>query len=572
MPVRYDPLLTAALAREIRARWQGIRVTSLALDSARRAGELRFEDGSALLSLLHPQAGHLLAVEPSLSAEGLRFRRLSLDTVEAPADERLLLLALVDADSDPRYRIAIELQTNQWNLLLLTPGREESPCWRIERVLWRRVSGGRRLAPGAMYVPPANPRRGAVEPPDAEVWMESLGDVEPEDRRGVALREWAWVSTLNIDWVLGIAATDPDEGPLREAFCRYESLLKEVAAGSAWLLERKLGPQPYGISLHDPGATAAASLLEAMRAAAEAAGGIEALLAAGGERDDDAARLRATLVKRAKRVERRLAALKRERDAARSPEEPRLRGQLILAHKSSIRRGADRVELPDFEGAALEIELDPALDAVANAERYFDEARRRERARQKLPTEIAEGERQLEILRTAIETLAAEGPSEELWEVAGGAPAEAGARAGPEPRLPYHRFRSTGGLEIRVGRGARDNDALTLRHSSPDDIWMHARQVQGAHVILRWGRKDENPAQRDLLEAATLAAVHSGARHSGTAAVNWTRRKYVRKPRKSPPGTVVTERVQTIFVEPDEDLVKRLRLQGQAAPPGRGRS
>jgi predicted ribosome quality control (RQC) complex YloA/Tae2 family protein len=286
------------------------------------------------------------------------------------------------------------------------------------------------------------------------------------------------------------------------------------------------------------------TLLEAMQASAGATGGLRGLLAlglpGGGDEvgdDDEAARLGSALASRTKRIRRRLAALQRELDAAGSPQEPRLEGQLILTHKASIQRGCSRVELPDFEGAPREIELDPALDAVANAERYFDEARRRERARARIPTEIAENERRL----------AVEGPGR--------------GRAGPEPRLPYHRYRSTGGLEIRVGRGARDNDALTLRHSSPEDIWMHARQAQGAHVILRWGRKDENPAQRDLLEAATLAAVHSGARHSGTAAVNWTRRKYVRKPRKSPPGRVVAERVQTIFVEPDEDLARRLRRE-----------
>ena len=70
-------------------------------------------------------------------------------------------------------------------------------------------------------------------------------------------------------------------------------------------------------------------------------------------------------------------------------------------------------------------------------------------------------------------------------------------------------------------------------------------------------------ACRHLLEAEfdIVAAVHSGARHSGTAAVNWTRRKYVRKPRKSPAGRVIAERVKTIFVEPDEALVRRLRLE-----------
>ncbi len=580
MPVRYDPLLTAALAHEIRARWEGASATSLALDPARRAGELRFEDGSALLTLLHPQAGHLLASEPVLPAQGTRFRRLFLSAVEAPPDERALLLTLSDAGSNPRHGIAAELQTNQWNLLFLSPTAEEprqgddertdAVEWRIDRVLWRRVARGRRLEPGATYERPANPRRGASTPPDAEAWVESLAVVEPADRRGAALREWAYLSALNIDWVLGNAGADSGERALRAAFSRYRALLEECSARNAWLLERGLGAQPYGSSLGESSAVPVPSLLQAMQKAAEAAGGLDDLLALGVpagrqevDADDETARLRAALANRTRRIKRRLAALERERDAAQSPDQPRLNGQLILAHKASIPRGTDRIELLDFEGTPREIELDPALDVVANAERCFDEARRRERALERIPTEISENEGRLNTLTAAAETLATDGPSGTLWELVGGAPAGRGAsgRRGPAPRLPYYRYRSTGGLEIRVGRGARDNDALTLRHSSPDDIWMHARQVQGAHVVLRWGRKDENPAQRDLLEAATIAAVHSGARHSGTVAVNWTRRKYVRKPRKSAPGAVLAERVQTVFVEPDEALAKRLRLE-----------
>ncbi|MFV1988576.1 MAG: NFACT RNA binding domain-containing protein, partial [Gemmatimonadota bacterium] len=165
----------------------------------------------------------------------------------------------------------------------------------------------------------------------------------------------------------------------------------------------------------------------------------------------------------------------------------------------------------------------------------------------------------------ALARLERDGPSEELWRLVGGRPGAKGKKrrasrgAAQEERLPYTRLKSSGGLEIRVGRGPRDNDALTFRHSAPDDIWLHASQASGAHVVLRWGRRDENPPQRDLLEAAVAAAVHSGSRHSGAVAVSWTRRKYVRKPRKSPPGTVSPDRVQTLVVEPDEDLVRSLR-------------
>jgi predicted ribosome quality control (RQC) complex YloA/Tae2 family protein len=79
-------------------------------------------------------------------------------------------------------------------------------------------------------------------------------------------------------------------------------------------------------------------------------------------------------------------------------------------------------------------------------------------------------------------------------------------------------------------------------------------------VVLRWDNADSNPPQRDIMEAATLAAVHSAARTSGTVPVDYTRRKYVRKPRRSPPGTVVIERAKTVFVKPDAELEERLRL------------
>ena len=108
-----------------------------------------------------------------------------------------------------------------------------------------------------------------------------------------------------------------------------------------------------------------------------------------------------------------------------------------------------------------------------------------------------------------------------------------------------------------MGRGARHNDDLTFRHSAPNDVWLHARHTAGAHVILRWTGSGSPPA-RDLEEAASLAALHSKARTSGTVPVDWTLRKYVRKPRGAAPGSVVPDRVQTLFVTPTPELADQL--------------
>jgi predicted ribosome quality control (RQC) complex YloA/Tae2 family protein len=128
--------------------------------------------------------------------------------------------------------------------------------------------------------------------------------------------------------------------------------------------------------------------------------------------------------------------------------------------------------------------------------------------------------------------------------------------------LPYKCYRTTGGLEVRVGRNSRANDQLTFHHASPNDIWLHARDVAGAHVVLRWHDRDNNPPARDIAEAAALAALHSRGRTSRIVPVDWTRRKYVRKPRKAPPGQVVIERAKTLFAEPDIRMERLMRVEG----------
>jgi predicted ribosome quality control (RQC) complex YloA/Tae2 family protein len=123
---------------------------------------------------------------------------------------------------------------------------------------------------------------------------------------------------------------------------------------------------------------------------------------------------------------------------------------------------------------------------------------------------------------------------------------------------PFRTYLSSGGLEIWVGRGAASNDELTFHESSPRDVWLHARDTAGAHVVLRWPR-DEPPPARDLEEAAVLAAWHSKSRGAALVPVDWTRRKYVRKARGGPPGQVLVQRAETVFVAPDERVERRLR-------------
>lgn len=576
MAIRYDAALTSGLAREIHTRWTGRRVEGLRLNRDRREAWLLFAEGpeeeKAIGFLLHPSHGFILNGSwPPSEREGserqIDFRRLYLAAVWSPEDERLLVLELAGGQwraqpgITPVHRLYVELHTNQWNAVL-TSGIDD----RIDAVLWSRAAGERSLRPGAGYSRPEGARAWAALPPDGTEWAALLEVVTPAERRGTLLRSVAWTSSLNVDWILGDAsAEDGPDDALSRAYERYTQT-RAATTGEAWLLPRGGVLQPYPVPL-DPEARRSVCLLDAMcDAAAQCSAWPRADAARPGVLPGrgtlDAEYLERKLRRRIRDLEKRRAALQRQLEGE-SADHFRDLGHLLLARERDVPRGAETVSLEGFDGSPVTVPLDPRLTAIQNAERYYDRARRRERAARAMPERLKRTADRIARLEAGLETLGTSGPSGGLWELIGESPertevSRAQGRAGIDELLPYRRYRSSGGLEIRVGRSARANDALTFKHSAPNDIWLHAQQAAGAHVILRWERRDQNPPLADLTEAAVLAALRSEARHSGMVAVDWTRRKYVRKPRKAAPGVVAPERVSTLFVEPDPGTESRL--------------
>lgn len=591
MAVRYDSILAAALAGEIEARLAGEPVTALGLCTESWTLVLPFAAGGALWCFLHPEAGQILlgsgaaeALPPGLPVRrgGARrsgvirvgewrwfpFRRLNLLDARALPDERVLALTLASEGGHPRYTLLLELPRNRRNALLLEPAAGTTPgsvvpardtrlegettAWRIRAVLRERPGQAGR---GDRYRLPAGRRRGVREPVPAEEWTSVLAGLPPSERRGAALRHLAYLSPLNVEHVL--AAGDVD--------AQYRRYL-ELRSGPAepWLLGRAWGLQPYVSRLGDADAAGIPSILDGMERSAKDEDVRRRFECAGPTTEGEAAaatQIARALGRRRKRLARRLSSLHSQLEQGEPPERLRETGHLLLARLREVPRGVARVELPDFEGGSRTIDLDPRLAPAQNAERYYEAAARRQRALEKLPALIAGAERELRDVEAALDGLAETGEvSETVRQLVGIRPeAIREGTAGTRARLPYHRFVSSGGLEIRVGRSSKENDRLTFRHSAPDDVWLHAQGVPGAHVVLRWSRRDQNPPERDLREAAVIAALHSDSRHSGVVAVDWTRRKHVRKPRKAPPGSVAPERVKTLFVETDRSLLERLR-------------
>lgn len=549
--IRYDSLLVRYLGQELEGRLCGRSVEALRLDPDARQVAL-VVDGEALVWRLHPTDGSvLLGPPPALPVEVPIPRRARVRAIVVPDDERLLSIEL----SSPRHRpgraarLSIELLGNQWNAVAVDPEG------RIVAVLWKRSAGERRLVPGQVYAaPPASDRVGAGAPIDRDTWRTLLGAEDPAHRERVLVARVAYTSPINAAPILGSAARDASPAALDEAYDRYVALAS-MPTPDPRLLRVDRGPQPYPVPLPGVPGDPYPDLLAAIQAASGAA------IPVAGPRIPAALleRLRGRLAQ----LERRRRRLEEERAEA-GPEAARLRrhADLLLSQLHEVRKGMKAVVLSDLEGGTVEIALDPTLAPIENAHRLYAAAKKRERAAERLPALLEQVEREharlAELLQRAEEgeALAAE------VEAAVGSIEEAPVRSGaePGPTLPYRRYRTSGGLEVRVGRGRQSNDELTFRHSSPNDVWLHARDVGGAHVVLRWNDPNANPPARDLIEAAVLAALNSKARTSGTVAVDWTRRKYVRKPRKAPPGLVTFERGKTVFVEPDASLEERLRV------------
>jgi predicted ribosome quality control (RQC) complex YloA/Tae2 family protein len=279
----------------------------------------------------------------------------------------------------------------------------------------------------------------------------------------------------------------------------------------------------------------------------------------------DSARTRAQTRARTalKKVERKVAAIRG--DLARVESAPRLRreGQVLLCHLDGVGRGATSVRLLDESVDPpewLDIALDPAREAKQIAQQRFERARKLERGIGIASTRLAEAEAEASALRLLLARLESE-PLDELLAQADavGVTIES-VRAGkpkPQVRVSYRLFTGTGGQRVLVGKGAADNDTLTLTVARPHDHWLHVRGVAGSHVVVPLEKK-ATIGQELLLDAAHLAAHFSKQRGEPTVEIAHTERRFVRKPKGAAPGSVNVDRERVFVLRIERDRLARL--------------
>lgn len=231
---------------------------------------------------------------------------------------------------------------------------------------------------------------------------------------------------------------------------------------------------------------------------------------------------------------------------------------LISANLYRLQKGQTSCELADFyqEGAPLtEIRLDPRLTPAQNAQKYYREYHKAATGEQFLRAQIESGKQELAYLDTVFDELTRASGESGLAEIRAELAAEGYLRAArkgsraPAPRETGPlRFRSADGFDIFVGRNNRQNDRLTLKTAAKNDLWLHTRNIPGAHVILATGGLPAGDAA--ITEAAELAAAHSHAKDSRQVPVDYTLVKNVHKPQGAKPGMVIYENFHTAYVNP----------------------
>ncbi len=245
---------------------------------------------------------------------------------------------------------------------------------------------------------------------------------------------------------------------------------------------------------------------------------------------------------------------------AEKSEHYRIQGELLLANLHTITRGQTEVELQNYYSPELEmllIPLNPEQTPSDNAQAYFKKYTKAKRGRSRILQLISDMEAEQEVLQLYASRLEDADTLEALQQlrlefVKNGyiKAARHGKQKQETSEGPFRRYTSPNGFQIYVGRNSQSNDLLLRQIAKPRDMWLHAKQIHGSHVIIRNPENRQDIPMPTLLQAAQLAAYYSKAHHASNVPVDYTWARYVVKRKGNVAGYVHYTREKTLYVEP----------------------
>ncbi len=271
-------------------------------------------------------------------------------------------------------------------------------------------------------------------------------------------------------------------------------------------------------------------------------------------------RLRQVIMRQQKKLNRRLTKIHQELSRQQDAQQDKIKGDLLLANLYQLNRGQTHVCLPNMfstTGENIDIELDSTLSPQHNAQKYFKKYKKSirgiEHSRRRLEETCLELQWLAELLYqledmaepTDLETINSELDEAGLLKNAGHRHKKR-TRVVSEP----HELISPSGITILRGRNNRHNDLLSGRQLKSGDLWFHAGNCPGAHVLLKTSAVSVAPTEKDINYAAAIAAGYSKARFDTKVEVMMATAENVSRPKGARPGLVTVKKYKTLIVEP----------------------
>ena len=235
----------------------------------------------------------------------------------------------------------------------------------------------------------------------------------------------------------------------------------------------------------------------------------------------------------------------------------RLYGELLTANLHLAKQGMKEVKVISYyDGSEVTIPLDPKFTPAKNAQNYYKRYGKAKTAIKEKKLQIEETSADIEYLESVVSFIERAGTIEEVdllrrelteaGYIRYRKPPKNAARKKYKPQ-PYS-YTLTSGKHVEAGRNNNENDFLTMKKASGQDLWFHTKDIPGSHVILFLDGSE--PTETDLFEAASIAAYHSKGTGSQNVPVDYTKVRYVKKPSGAKPGFVIFTHNRTLYVDP----------------------
>lgn len=570
--MHFDALTLACVAHELREELTGGRVQQVVLPDAHSVGFEIYAQRQRryLFASAEPNAGRIHMVSqklrrgveqetPLLLLLRKYVRDSILDAIEQPDPTERILHLVFDHPGYGVITLVIEPMGRLSNIVLVNANGNILDCV-------NRVRPGehalRVLMPGRPYVPPPLQDRllpfddgrdnyydelAALLKGDGKLWQAISGGIAGASP--TFGREVAWRATGDVDAPADGASVIAVAQALQEL---WSSMRSGEWSPGVWQEDGKVvGYSAYPIHFR-PGYTPCESISVALERYYMASGGV----GDDAEQPDSYAGLRqqaaAQLARARRRVERQMAAAAGDKPDADAAAKLRTEAEWLLALQSQIKPGQTTLEVDLGEGEPLRIALDPSLSPVEQAQRNFKRASKLARAAEFVPARQAQLAADLAFLDQLATDLALAENQPQIAEViselqrSGLLPQRPSRSKMARPAQELLRFYSVNGTEILVGRNARQNDHITFNTAGASDLWLHARDVPGAHVVIRSGGQ---PVDNETLQAAAqLAAYYSKRRGDGAVPVAVTQRRFVTRIPGGRPGQVHFRQEETLVV------------------------